>query len=318
MSEAGLDLDYDDGQRAIAASVASFCAARWDDAARRAAEESFPVPLWRELAALGVLALATPEGGGGALEVAAAMESLGRAVFPGPLAASFLATRVLGDEEARSVASGAALVAFGEPPLLSFAPLATLFIEVSGERLFRGSPAGVVEPIATLGGEPWGRVALARGQEFENATAALALHDTALAAYLAAAGRRLLDDACEHARTRRQFGRPIGDFQAVAHPLADAAMALDAAALLARAAAWQIDMDGDAGDPRTRALAAAARSSAARAALEAAHTGHQVFGALGVSRDGPAFHVSRRIRQLASAPPAPAAAQECVLGLFGL
>lgn len=314
MSEAGLDLDFDDAQRAIAASVASFCASRWDDAARRAAAESFPAPLWRELAALGVLALATPEGAGGALEVAAAMESLGRAVFPGPLAASFLATRVLGDGEARAVASGEALVAFGEPPLLAFAPLATFFVEVSGERLFRGTPAGAVEPVATLGGEPWGRVALARGAELESASAALALHDAALAAYLAAAGRRLLDDACEHARTRRQFGRPIGDFQAVAHPLAEAAMALDAAALLARAAAWQID----AGGPRTRGLAAAARASAARAALEAAHTGHQVFGALGVSRDGPVFHVSRRIRQLASASPPSAAGQERVLGLFGL
>jgi alkylation response protein AidB-like acyl-CoA dehydrogenase len=314
VSDAGLDLDYDDGQRAIAASVAAFCAARWDDAAARSAGDVFPMPLWRELAGLGVLALATPEGEGGALEVAAAMESLGRAVFPGPLAASFLAARVLGADEARAVASGEALVAFGEPPLLPFAPLATLFIEVCGERLFRGLPVADVEPVATLGGEPWGRVALARGAELDGAASALALHDAALAAYLAAAGRRLLDAACDHARTRRQFGRPIGDFQAVAHPLADAAMALDAATLLARAAAFRID----AGDAQARGFAAAARASAARAAVEAAHTAHQAFGAIGVTRDGPAFHVSRRIRQLASAPPHPAAAQDRVLGLFGL
>ena len=49
--------------------------------------------LWRELAALGVLALATPEGDGGALELVAALEALGDGVFPGPLPATFFATR---------------------------------------------------------------------------------------------------------------------------------------------------------------------------------------------------------------------------------
>ena len=47
----------------------------------------------------GVLALATPEGDGGALEAVAACEALGAAVFPGPLSATFLATQVLGERD---------------------------------------------------------------------------------------------------------------------------------------------------------------------------------------------------------------------------
>ena len=112
-----------------------------------------------------------------------------------------------------------------------------------------------------------------------------------------------------HARTRQQFGRAIGEFQAVAHPLADARTRLDATATLARIAAhaW----DERAGDVRARA--AAARLSAARAALEAAHTCHQLFGALGITLEGPVFHVSRRIRQLASQPPSLDAARDALL-----
>jgi hypothetical protein len=45
------------------------------------------------------------------------------------------------------------------------------------------------------------------------------------------------------------------------------------------------------------------------------HVCHQVFGAIGITLEGPAFHVSRRIRQLA-AWPGEAAAREVVLARF--
>ena len=86
-------------------------------------------------------------------------------------------------------------------------------------------------------------------------------------------------------------------------------MRLDAAATLARIAAhaW----DENAADLRARA--AAARLSATRAALDAAHTAHQLFGAQGITLEGPVFHVSRRIRQLASQPPPSDAARDALL-----
>jgi alkylation response protein AidB-like acyl-CoA dehydrogenase len=311
---AGLDLSYDDAQQAIADSVAQFCRDRCGDAVVRAAAVHFPMELWRALAELGVLALATPEGAGGALEVAAAMESLGRAAHPGPLAETFLATQLLPEAERRAVASGAALVAVGEPPLLSFAPLASVWIELAGGEAHLCEPGAAVEPFETLGGEPWGRVPLVRRLSLGDASRASALGDLALAAYLAAAGRRMVEDAAAHARARRQFGRPIAEFQAVSHPLADAAIGLDAAATLARVAAWSWDeRTGDA-----HRLSGAARLSAARGAVRAAHAAHQAFGAQGVMRDGPAFARSRRIRQLAAATPGAGAAREALLGALAL
>ncbi|MCX5739570.1 MAG: hypothetical protein NTZ61_13960, partial [Proteobacteria bacterium] len=63
---------------------------------------------------------------------------------------------------------------------------------------------------------------------------------------------------------------------------------------------------------------AAARLSASRAAERAAHASHQVFGALGVMRDGPAFFASRRILQLVATPPGPSPARVTLLASLGL
>ena len=310
----GPELDFDAAQRAVSAAVAAFCAARCGPAVVRAAAQRFPRELWRELAAQGVLALLTPEGDGGAVELVAALEPLGKAAFPGPLAQSFLATQLLGPEERAAVASGEAIVAVGAPPLLPWAAEAEVFVELAGGRAFRARPAGAVERVETLGGEPWGRVALSRGAELPGLPRALAVYAIALAAYLAGAGQGLVEATAAHARTRRQFGRAIGEFQAVAHPLAECWIRLGAAESLARSAAWRLD----AGEPDAFASAAAARISARRAALESAHVCHQLFGAQGIALEGPVFHVSRRIRQLASQPPDEAEAREALLVRCGL
>jgi alkylation response protein AidB-like acyl-CoA dehydrogenase len=308
----GLDLELDPAQRALADAVETFCRDRFGDAALRNAGGVFPLALWRELAELGVLGLAAPEGDGGALELVAASEALGRAVFPGPLAATAFAAQVLPRDERRAAVEGRSLVSLGAPPLLPWAPLAGIFVELDEGRAWQARPRGPVEAVATLGGEPWGRVALERGPELAGVERALHVEGIARAAYLAAAGDRLVGAAAEHARTRHQFGRPIGDFQAVAHPLADAFVRLRGAATLARAAASAFD----AGDPALDELAAVARLSAACAALDAAHVAFQVFGAQGVMLDGPVFAVARRIRQLVSQPPTDEGARAAALAPY--
>jgi hypothetical protein len=260
------------------------------------------------------LSLATPEGVGGAAELVAACEALGTAVFPGPVCASVLAAQLLPEAERRSVTRGEAIVSLGTPPLMPWAPHATHFLVAEGGRIRRATPRAAIEPIATLGGEPWGRAALELGEALPGAARALALHDLALAAYLAAAGHDLVRRTAEHACTRRQFGRAIGEFQAVAHPLADRLMRCDAARTLARAAGCAFD----AGAPDLPARAAVARLSARAAALAAAHTAHQLFGAQSIALEGPVFRVSRRIRQLVSQPPDDAAAQAAALAPWGL
>ena len=81
--EPSLDLGLDDGQAAIATALAEFCRDRLDPDSPEAGGGACPDALWRDLADLGVLAIATPEGDGGAREIVAAMETLGRARFPG-------------------------------------------------------------------------------------------------------------------------------------------------------------------------------------------------------------------------------------------
>ncbi len=364
-----VDLAWDDGQQAIVDALGQFCRDRCSDEVTRAPSHAFPIDLWRDLAELGVLATGTPEGDGGPAEIAAAMAALGRAVFPGPLVASFFATQVLPEKERCAVAAGQAIVSAGVPPLMPWAPHATLFIEFEAPEvprqpaeadeshardpqavnpldpldrldpsdalhdgreppalrawLARRADRGAVALESTLGGEPWGRLKLVRERELEGVARAHHLSEMALAAYLASAGQRLVEDAAAHAKARTQFGRAIGEFQAVAHPLADCHMRLSASSTLARAAACQLEQleqleQPDAGGSRAAALCGAARLSASAAAVSAVQVCHQVFGAIGITLEGPVFHVSRRILQLACLPPGSAPARRAVLDYFGL
>jgi alkylation response protein AidB-like acyl-CoA dehydrogenase len=308
-----LDLEFDDVQQAIGDAVAQLCRERCTDAVVRASAGAFPRELWGELAELGVLALCTPEGDGGPLELVAALEALGRALFPGPLAPTFLATQILPADLRARVARGEAIVSLGAGRIWPWAPAADVFVELDGACAWLARP-GALEPVSTLGGEPWGRGALARERELEGALRGLALHDTALAAYLAGAGLRLLDAAADHARTRVQFGKAIGEFQGVALPLADCRIRLDAAQLLARQAGYALAEQW----PDAPVHAAAALLSACGAALATANVCHQVFGAVGITLEGPVFHVSRRIRQLAGQPPGTAHARARMLESAGL
>jgi alkylation response protein AidB-like acyl-CoA dehydrogenase len=310
-----LDLDFDDAQNALIEGLTAFCRERCDEVAVRAAATTFPRALWSELAELGVLSAGAPSGEGGALEICAAMETLGRAAFPGPLVGTFVAMQLLEGELRDAVADGHALVSFGSAPLMPFAPLADVFLEVVDGVVYRAERSGAVEPVEVLGGEPWGRVALQRGAAYAESAPALSIGEMARAAYLAALADRLIDETATHARTRKQFGRAIGEFQAVAHPLADCRMRLSAARMLARAAAWRIDA-GDAGG--AEATAASARLSSTAAAVEAAHVAHQAYGAVGITLEGPAFHLTRRIRQLASDRPEAVRARDRVLARIGL
>ena len=51
---------------------------------------------------------------------------------------------------------------------------------------------------------------------------------------------RLLEQSISYARTRTQFGQPIGKFQAVAHSIVDMKVQLEAARLLTYRAAWRL------------------------------------------------------------------------------
>jgi hypothetical protein len=81
-----------------------------------------------------------------------------------------------------------------------------------------------------------------------------------------------------YARERRQYGAPIGSFQAVQHLLADAFVAMEGSSSIALHAAWAVDAL-----PPAEALAAASASKAycARAARSVCETAIQVHGGIG-------------------------------------
>jgi alkylation response protein AidB-like acyl-CoA dehydrogenase len=91
---------------------------------------------------------------------------------------------------------------------------------------------------------------------------------------------RALELTAEHARTRVQFGRPIGAFQAVAQRLADAYIDVEAVRLTMWQAAWLLASGGS--GPELDAAVATAKFWAADAGHRVAHTAVHVHGGLGI------------------------------------
>jgi alkylation response protein AidB-like acyl-CoA dehydrogenase len=87
--------------------------------------------------------------------------------------------------------------------------------------------------------------------------------------------------ALSHARERRQFGRPIGAFQAIRHRLADMQMRVDQARLVVMHLAWAI-----ASGAECRREAAQAKIVATECLQYVADHGMQVLASAGYSSDG--------------------------------
>jgi len=100
--------------------------------------------------------------------------------------------------------------------------------------------------------------------------------------------RAAFDKALAYSRQRQQFGRPIGDFQAIQWKLADMATSIDAASLLTYRAAY---LRGR-GKRASREIAMA-KLFAAEAALEVTSEAIQIHGGYGYVRD---YEVERLMR----------------------
>src|SRR5450756_381938 len=97
---------------------------------------------------------------------------------------------------------------------------------------------------------------------------------------------RALELTVEYARSRQQFGRPIGSFQAVAQRLADAYIDVEAVRLTMWQAAWLL-ATGSPGDPEVAAAVASAKFWAADAGHRVAHTAVHVHGGMGIDTSYP-------------------------------
>jgi len=105
---------------------------------------------------------------------------------------------------------------------------------------------------------------------------------------------RALAEALAHAKSRRQFGKPLADFQLIQEKLARMATELTAARLLVYRAAWEKDR----GAPRVTLEAAMAKAFATEAAQRIVDDAVQILGGRGVLADSPVDHLYRSVRAL--------------------
>jgi acyl-CoA dehydrogenase len=218
----------------------------------------------------------------GTLVVAPAWETFPAQVVPGRRAA----LRRGGDR----VEGALAAVPFGLDAdlVLAFADPRTLVLldtRSDAVRVRAVEALDVVEPVAAIDVEP-----VAAPLVPVAALPATRIR-AALAAELVGTAQRALDGAVSYAKERRQFGRPIGSFQAIKHLLADRHVQLDAARMLVYTAAAAIDA-GDSGAEE----AAAALVAACDAADATTGDALQVHGGIGFTWEHPSHVYLKRAR----------------------
>ena len=103
--------------------------------------------------------------------------------------------------------------------------------------------------------------------------------------------QRAMDEAVQYAKERVAMGRPIWQYQAIGHMIADMAMSIDAARLLVWKAAWSVDT----GSKNTTA-AANAKAFAADMAMKVCTDAVQVFGGYGYMSEYPVEKLMRDIK----------------------
>ncbi|MBW3661703.1 MAG: acyl-CoA/acyl-ACP dehydrogenase [Actinobacteria bacterium] len=261
--------------------------------------------VWKRLADAGLTGLTVPQehggGGGGFREVVLVLGEAGYAALPEPLLETVAVGVPLLTEIARlaeetpggawahgwleRIAAGDAIVTvqLGGAPYVVDADVADLLLtEIEGS-LFALTDFGA-EPVVT---EDRAR-RLFDAHAIVDSRSAVTHRPAILepardrgavgtAALQTGIARRLLDTTVEYARTRQQFGQPIGAFQAVQHQLADVHVALTAAGGAVWHAAGAIDDDG----PDRAHAAAVAKAAANDAASLANRVALQLHGGIG-------------------------------------
>jgi alkylation response protein AidB-like acyl-CoA dehydrogenase len=112
---------------------------------------------------------------------------------------------------------------------------------------------------------------------------------TMVAAQAVGIAKGAAERALDYAQEREQFGRPIGDFQAIQHKIADMHTQTEAARQLTYKSAWSVDNS----DEQLTTLASMAKEFASRIAVECANEAVQIHGGSGYVND---FDVERLYR----------------------
>lgn len=311
--------------RPLAEAAERLFAQRCASSAVTAAEAgAWPQALWQAVDELAATQLLVPEDRGGAggdwFDACALLEIAGEFNLPLPLAEAVLAGWLL-DHADGPPARGPVGFALTSTNLAAAAAAGRLTLDERGVP-WGAAAAGVVlvgrgdagegwllylprsayttTPGRTLAGDPRDHVGCSdlplsqagiRCQRLAGLGPADVLGRAALlrAAQIVGACRRVLALTLAYTSERVQFGRPIGQFQAVQHQLAQLAEEASAARVAVQAAAQT------AGGTWALAAVAAAKIRAGEAAGLAARIAHQLHGAIGVTAEHPLHQSTRRL-----------------------
>jgi alkylation response protein AidB-like acyl-CoA dehydrogenase len=120
----------------------------------------------------------------------------------------------------------------------------------------------------------------------------LDLAAVALAAEQVGGAQRVLDSSVEYAKTRIQFGRPIGSFQAIKHKCADMLLEVESAKSAAYYAGWAAAEDSD----ELPVVASLAKSYCSEAYFHSAAENIQIHGGIGFTWEHPAHLYFKRAK----------------------
>ena len=290
---------FDDDQLAVRDAVAGLLEKR---AGLATLQKAWADPLdpgvwavWPELAEMGVQGLLAPESAGGSgldwVTMALVLAEAGRAALPLPLletaAVGVPLLAAAGDPAGilSSLVDGSAVLTVGggggTEGLVPAASKADWFLV--GGRLYRRDEVAV-QPVESVDRtRDAARVApRSQGLALEGAWELGAL---GTAAVLVGLGRALVQMTVDYVKDRKQFGVPVGSFQAVKHHLADAAMYVEFAAPTVWAAAWEMGHPESVDADRRRRSVSLAKAMASDGAERAARTALQCHGAMGYTDD---------------------------------
>jgi alkylation response protein AidB-like acyl-CoA dehydrogenase len=279
-----VDFSFTEEQLELKAEARRWLAGRWP--LERDWEADWDPADWRELAALGWLGVSVGEEHGGAglgfLEEAMLIEELGYALYPGPYVSTIaLALPSLSPEQQAEVARGEKRWSAEVDGLVPDWGRVDAVVTEDGEVTPEGTALESIDPT-----RPLGRLEASNSLLQGLSPRGLA----ALACEAVGVAQRALDLAIEHARSRQQFGKPIGSYQAVAHPLADTYLETELARSLAYWAAWCVAED----DEQAPVAAAAAKAQASEAAVAACERSIQIHGGIGFTWEHPLHRYYRR------------------------
>ncbi len=131
-----------------------------------------------------------------------------------------------------------------------------------------------------------------QGEGFKNSLAILDGGRISIAALALGMAQGAYEASLRYARQRKQFGRPIAEFQAIQFKLADMATQIEAARLLTYRAAWLADR----GDGRFTKEASMAKLYAGEVAVRVANEAVQIHGGYGFIKDYPAEKYYRDVK----------------------